>query len=137
MKNVTVIEENDFQQLAVEMKARSVALVLEFHADECPYCRMLEEEFLKPMLRNPEYAKKVLIRKVKIDSHVDIIDFSGAKIQVGEFSRRYGAILTPTLVFLDSDGREVAERIVGINTPELFGGYVDMAINRALMSIRR
>jgi hypothetical protein len=48
-----------------------------------------------------------------------------------------GVYLTPTLVFLDGDGNEVSERIIGINTLEMYGGYVDEAINQGIKSINK
>ena len=37
---------------------------------------------------------------------------------------------------MDGNGKELAERMVGINTPELFGGYLDNCIETALLRIR-
>jgi len=43
-------------------------------------------------------------------------------------SGRYGVFVTPTLLFLDADGLEVSKRIVGINSVDFFGAYVDEAL---------
>ena len=39
--------------------------------------------------------------------------------------------MTPTLLFLDPDGTEIVPRIVGVNTVEMFGFYLDRAIDAA------
>jgi hypothetical protein len=36
------------------------------------------------------------------------------------------------MLFLDSNGHELDERLLGINTIEMFGGLVDHAINTSL-----
>jgi len=132
----SVQEEKNFAVLAEEMRQRQVILLLEFHADSCPYCIALEEDFLQPMLLNKGYVPKVIIRKIQIDSGDIIVDFNGNTVEASMFANDYGVSLTPTLLFLDAEGKEVAERIVGLNTPSLFGAYIDMGIEKALKKIR-
>lgn len=131
-----VHEERDFSSLAAIMEEKQVALLLEFHADGCPYCIQLEEEFLQPMLLNTGYESKVLIRKLKKDSGSEVIDFEGRKMSTSAFAKAYNITLTPTVLFLDSKGNELVKRIVGINTPSLFGGRLDNGIEKALIKIR-
>jgi thioredoxin-related protein len=132
----SVQEEANFAVLAEETRQKQVVLLLEFHAESCPYCLTLEEDFLQPMLLNNGYVPKVIIRKVQIDSGDTLVNFNGNSIEASMFAKGYGVSLTPTLLFLDADGREVAERIVGLNTPSLFGAYIDMGIEKALKKIR-
>ena len=49
----------------------------------------------------------------------------------GDLASRFAARVTPTLLFLDPFGAEIAPRIVGVNTIEMFGYYVDKAIETA------
>ena len=130
-----LLEESDFQALSVKMKKESLGLVLMFHAEHCPYCALMENEILSPMIKSKEYDNKVLIRKLQIDESRDIKDFSGKIIEPSELSRRYDATLTPTLVFLDFQGKEKAEKMVGINTVELFGAYLDAKIDELKKNI--
>ena len=131
-----VHEERDFLSLATMMEDKQVVLLLEFHADGCPYCIQLEEEFLQPMLLNKGYESKVLIRKLKRDSGSEIINFEGKRVTARFFANTYHITLTPTVLFLDSKGNEVVKRIIGINTPGLFGGRLDGGIEKALIKIR-
>lgn len=124
-----LIEENDFQQLSIQMQEKSMGLVLMFHAEHCPYCALMEEEILAPMLISGDYDSKVFIRKLQIDEARDIKDFLGKTVEPSDISNRYNAILTPTLVFLDYKGTEKAKQMVGINTVELFGAYLDAKID--------
>ena len=129
-------EVHDFQHLGQLMRQKNVPLLLEFHSDSCPYCRLLEEDFLQPMAASREYTDKVLIRQLQIDLDADIIDFDGKTTTAGKFARRYRAFMTPTMIFLDNKGVEVADRIVGINTPSLFSAYIDIEIEKALNRVR-
>lgn len=133
---IQVQEESNFQKLAIEMQQRGLPVLVEFHADHCPYCRQLEREFLRPMLLSGDYEDKIIIRQVEMDYATDIIDFQGNKVSASDFANRYKAYLAPTMVFLNARGEEVAEKIEGINTPALFGGYIDEEIEKALNNVR-
>ena len=101
---------------------------LEISASDCGYCRTLEEEIIKPMLRSGDYERNVLIRKLEIDSYADVRHFSGDKVSAAQLASQYSIFVTPTLIFLDGQGREVSKRILGINSLDFFGGYVDNAL---------
>ncbi len=131
-----LIEVRDFQRLAQLMHQKNLPLLLEFHAESCSYCRLLEEDFLNPMTTSNEYRDKIIVRQIQIDLDEEVIDFQGNKTTSGQFSRRYNAFMTPTMIFLDANGVEVAERIVGINTPSLFSAYIDIEIEKALSKVR-
>ncbi len=135
--DVALDEVGDLQQTAREAEAARLPVLLFFSATGCHYCHQVEEEFLKPMLRHGDYeGKKVLMRKLMVDGFDLIRDFNGEAIEPSLLQRRYRSYVTPTLVFVDGQGRPVAEKIVGINTPEMFGGYLDEAIDQALAAVR-
>ena len=124
-----IIEEDDLQTLGLEMKAKNLGVLVMFHASYCEYCERLEEDLLVPMVRSGEYDEKVLIRKIQIDSADEIINFNGQTITTSQISTLYGASMTPTLVFLDANGEEQSERILGYTTPDFFSAYVDRGID--------
>jgi thioredoxin-related protein len=133
---VEVPVATDLQQLGIQASDRRLPILLSFSAIDCSYCELLEEEFLEPMLLGGEYTDKIIIRKLVLDNGSRVGDFSGRQIDATRLSDRYRIYVTPTMLFVDSDGRELAERMVGINTPELFGGYLDNCIETALLGIR-
>ena len=130
-----LIEENNFQELSKKMKANSLGLVLMFHAEHCPYCAIMEKEILSPMVKSGEYDKKVYLRKLQIDEARDVIDFSGKTVEPSDISSRFSVNVTPTLVFLDYKGKEQAQKMIGINTVELFGAYLDDEIDKLVKNI--
>ena len=124
---------SNFAEDKAEMTLKHQVILLEFMAEFCPYCLALEENFLKPMLRSGEYEHKVLFRQIQHDDpYGSIIDFNGDRIFNEELSKRYNIGLTPTMVFLGTDGQQLVERMVGLGPEDYFSYYIDKAIEEAL-----
>jgi thioredoxin-related protein len=127
----------NLQADALTARNLQLPVLLEFAAEYCSYCELLEEEVIEPMIISGDYTDKVIIRKVLIDGSSLVRDFDGVLSDPVGLAGRYGVSATPTLVFVDHDGRELAPRIVGVNTIELFGGRVDDAIEQSLAVLRK
>lgn len=133
---VEVPESGDLAADARLALERRVPLLVVFSAEHCGYCELLEAEILRPMILSGEYEDRVVIRKVMLDEGRELRDFDGRRVEADTLMVRYDVSVTPTMLFLGPDGRELAPRIVGINTPELFGGRVDAAIEAASERLR-
>ncbi len=136
LPEVEIIEIEDFSQLAEHAAAEQKLIMLEVSATYCSFCLKLEEEIIKPMLRSGDYDANVLIRKFDIDKLSKPRDFSGSLISRSSLVKRWDIKITPTLIFLNSQNQEVSERILGVNSLDYFGGYVDDAIDHGLAAIR-
>lgn len=106
-------------------------LLLEFSALACDYCRLLEREVLNPTLLNRDYDRRVLMRKLLIDRVDSIRGFDGNKTTAEQLAGHYRVFVTPTLLFVDRQGRELTERMVGVTTLDFYGGYLDIALDEA------
>lgn len=115
--------------------SRSPILVVVTRHD-CSYCMLIKQEILRPMLLSGDYDQRVIIRELMIDPAYSLTDFSGRVVMSGELAARYNAIFTPTVLLLDASGTEIADRLVGINSTELYGHYLDQAIEAALARLR-
>ncbi len=113
-----------------------IPLLLEFAADDCDYCALLEEEVLNPTLLNRDYEQRVLMRKLVLDRDIRLRDFAGKPVYASDLANRYRVFVTPTLLFVDSKGNELAERMVGVTTLEFYGGYLDQALDAAQKRLR-
>lgn len=131
-----VAEETNFQELAIKMQKNKMGLVMMLHAEHCPYCRLMDEEILSPMVRSGEYKSKVFIRKLQIDVPDEVIDFKGSKVSASDLADEYDSQLTPTLIFLNHYGEEKVVKIIGINSLEFFGASVDEQIDELLEIIK-
>ena len=132
---VSMRQVSDLRQEAEVMRARRLVLVLEFAREDCPYCHKLERLFLLPMQRNADYDVNILIRSISLDDDQTVIDFEGRSLATSEFAARYGVSLTPTLLFLNADGIEISERLVGIWSEDFYGGFIDSRIDTARDSL--
>jgi thioredoxin-related protein len=133
---VEVPVAQDLRQEGEGARVERLPILLAFSAIECPYCDDLEEEFLQPMLLSGDYKDKIIIRKLVLDNGSRVRDFSGRSLEAAQLAHDYRVFVTPTILFVDADGRELAQRMIGINTLELFGGYLDGCIDTALLKVR-
>lgn len=128
---------SNLEKEAAQAQAACVPLLLEFAADSCEYCVLLEEEVIKPMLRNRDYDQRVLVRKVTLDGAARLRDFDGQRRSAAGLAERYRVSVTPTLIFVGDRGDELVERMVGVTTLEFYGGYLDQALEIARDQLRK
>ncbi|MCB1758957.1 MAG: thioredoxin fold domain-containing protein [Gammaproteobacteria bacterium] len=130
-------EVTDFSADGRIAKRNGTPILLLVSQDHCPYCDQIKREILGPMLASGEYDHKIMIREVYIDLGAQVTDFSGERQAASSFMLSYRVYLTPTLLFLDGEGRELTKRMVGIQTPELYPFYVDRAVDEAVTAFRK
>jgi len=131
---VIIKDARDVAQLA---ESRNLPILIMFGTDECPYCELLKEEFLIPMIISGDYTDKILLREAYVEAGASIINFSGKEVTIDDFISQYEVRLFPTMVFVDSKGKQLVEKIIGITTPSLFGGTLDDQIDKALLYTRK
>lgn len=126
-----VAEVSDFAALGAQLREKNLPLLLMFSADHCGYCMKLESDFLRPMQISGDYTERTLIRKLDISNYTKVRDFDGNELTPAEFADRYNVSVTPTVVFLDSHGNQLAPKRVGLTTPDFYAGYLDESIATA------
>jgi len=126
-KITTVQDVSDFKALFKQAQAEQKVIMLEMSASYCGFCRQLEAEIINPMIISGDYDN-VIIRKLEIDGYYDIKMPNNEKITPSDYASKQNIFVTPTLLFLNGQGKEVAERIIGINSVDYFGAYVDDAL---------
>lgn len=115
---------------------QQLPIIVLFSASYCGYCSIIKDEFLRPMLISGEYTDKAMIRVIEIDTSDDLMDLNGQSISAETFADRHDISLTPTLVFFDAQGDELAPRMVGVTTVDYYGGYLDQAIDASLLRLK-
>lgn len=123
------------QDLAADARLaaqRKVALLVLFSESACSYCERVRQEFLLPMQRNPEYAAKVMMREVGIDSSAALTDFAGKKTTHAEFARRRGVNMMPTVTLMSPRGETLGEPLIGFRGADYYGYFLDERIAGAL-----
>lgn len=134
---VRVMPASNLARDGTEARRQGVAILLEFAADDCGYCRQLEEEFLKPMLRSGDYQDKVIMRMVDVNGATPIADFQGERSTTAALAERFDVDFTPTVLLVDGSGKLLAKPLVGIWSPDFFGGFLDARIDTAVSRIRQ
>ena len=121
----------DFERDGAKGRHSKAVILLYFSAPDCRFCMKLEEAVLKPMLRSGDYDKQVLLRKIDWRSSAMVNDFLGQRISLHMLAERYGVKVTPTLVFVDANGRELVPRILGFQSADFFWHYLDQRIDQS------
>lgn len=97
---------------------------------DCPYCAELEQAVLLPMLKDPVLMEKIYLAELSWTAAI-VTDFNGQRLSADEIVRRFDVIGTPTLLFLDSNGQEIAERLVGYPSADFYWFYFERTIETA------
>ena len=132
--SVTIPEASDFAMESRHAASQGRIIMLLVSQVHCPYCVLIKQDIIHPMIIGGDHADKLLIRELYIDRGDKIRDFDGKSVSGMAFAKKYGASFTPTLLFLDPQGRELTERMIGINTPEMYFYYIDQSIRKALLA---
>jgi thioredoxin-related protein len=122
---------SNLQDLSRVSKESQRPILLLFSQAFCDSCHRIKEEILNPMLLNQDDMRRVIMREMLIDEGQTFIDFDGSKRETRELFVDYDMVVTPTLILLDYSGKQLGEMLVGLNTVELYGWYLDEAIEYA------
>jgi thioredoxin-related protein len=120
-------------QLARQLGVPTVVFV---SREACPYCRTLRDQILLPMQHANKFANRAILMEISLDRVDPLTGFENKQITAQAFGDFYQAGITPTLLFLDPEGREISRRLVGISNLELYGHYLQKSIDEALLAMR-
>lgn len=130
---VKLTEATDLSAEGKIAKSEQRVILLLISQEHCPFCVQIKEDILGPMIKGEDHKERLLIRELFIDMGSQIIDFQGKKRSSSEFALMdYGVDLTPTMLFLSPEGKELTKRMIGIYTPDMFFYYVDESIRSAI-----
>lgn len=126
----------DFTLEAANARSKNVPILVLFSRHNCAFCTQVLQEFLLPMRRNAEYESKVIMRQIDVGSSAPLVAFSGKTTTHARFAREHRIRLTPTIKLFDAEGRELAEPLIGLTTPDYYGSFLDQRIDQALARVR-
>lgn len=125
-------ELENMPQLGKQAQQEQLPIMLLFSAEWCEYCELLQDQVLNPMERSGMYRDYMILRHVGIDIDGEISDWQGKRYKnKAEWAYRINADLTPTVLFVDGAGREIAERIIGVSEVSMFSILVHSRLNDA------
>ena len=129
-------QTDSFAEIGHLSLQQGIPVVVFVSRDACPYCRTLRDQILKPMLAADKFEDRAILVEVSLDRIDPITGFDKEQMTAKDFGKLYKAELTPTLLFLDSEGREIGKRLIGISNLEFYGHYLQKSIDEALVAIR-
>lgn len=126
------------QDLAADARQAAegrMPILLLVSLEDCAFCLQIKRDILNPMVLSGDYEGRLVMREMFIDDGESLKDFQGKEVEGSSFALRYGVTLTPTLLFLDPQGNQLTDKMVGIQTPEMYFLYVDASIQEAVSAM--
>ena len=115
------------QAVALAAGAKREPLVLLVSLPGCPYCELVRRNYLLPMRAEGLHAWQIDVT----DKRQQIRDFAGQPATGAELAARWKATFTPTVLFFDARGIEIAGRLAGVASPDFYGSHLEDALSRA------
>lgn len=113
-------------------ESRHVPIMLIFASPFCIYCDRVKAEYLGPMVADPAYRDKAIIRQIEAGGDLALIGFDGKKTTHGAYAASQKIVMVPTIKVVDGQGRELAKPIVGFLAPDFYFGYILDAMQQGL-----
>ena len=125
----------DFAADSQAVAERRVPILVFYTRAGCSWCELARRSYLRPLAGD---AERVMIREVRLDAggKAPLVDFDGRRTTHAAFARARKIKLTPTLDFLDAQGRRLIEPLVGVSLPDYYGVFIDRAIDDSLAKLR-
>ena len=127
----------NLQQDGIIQNQSKKVILLYVSAPLCAFCKNLEKDVLVPLIHSGEYEDKIILRKINWRAIEEVVDFDGIKKSPAEILKRYDIKITPTLLFLNSKGEQINQRLLGYRGGEFYWYYLDVAIDKANRYLKR
>jgi thioredoxin-related protein len=112
---------HDLRALAKIQGDKREPLVILVSLPGCPYCELIRRSYLLP------YRAEGLLQSWQVDTSDSstLIDFVGKNTSKAAWIKTQRIQVTPTLLFFNARGEEIAPRIEGASVPDFYGAYLD------------
>jgi len=127
---------NNLGETGLISRQQGIPIIVFVSRDACPYCRTLRNNILGPMLAADKFDHRAILVELSLDRVEPFTGFENRQMTAKAFGQFYRAEISPTLLFLDSEGREIGKRIIGISNLEFYGHYLQKSIDEALLAMQ-
>lgn len=128
----TVPLATDFAAHARRAASLDAPLIVLVSLRDCVYCGPIRQRELAPLVRSGKYE----VREIGMDSTATVREFDGSTTTGVAWARAHGVKVSPTVLFLDTSGRPVADPLIGAGLPDFYGAYLDNAIAQGRTQLR-
>ena len=129
MPSIEIVD--DFRVLKQQVNLARLPVVLLMATEDCSYCKAVKDNYLLPMSMSDEFKSKVLIRQLYVDDFAYLRNQHGEIVGGDQIGIQYKVEVIPTILFIDADGKELADRIVGVTNIDFFGSLLEERIEQA------
>lgn len=112
-------------QAAQAATAKGEPLVVLISLPGCVYCELVRRSYLLPGRLNDDLQAWQLNVN---DNHTHLTGFDSKPTTAALQARAWKATFTPTVLFIGSQGQELAERLVGIAVPDFYAAYLEQRL---------
>jgi len=127
--SVEVVEDLRVLKQQVDLLRQPVVLLMA--TEDCSYCSAVKDNYLLPMSVSDEYKSKVLIRQLYVDDYSYLRNLQGEIVGGDQIGLQYRVDMVPTILFIDANGKELADRIVGVTNIDFMGSLLEQRIEQA------
>jgi thioredoxin-related protein len=124
---------SSLREAALAAQSKGEPLVLLVSLPGCVWCELLRRNYLAPMRQEGVHAFQITVN----DRKQPVANFQGQASTGADIASAYAAKFTPTLMFLNAQGQEIAKRIQGVASVDLIGGLIDERLATARQSVVR
>ena len=130
--NMLTLLSNLAKELA-QLEKEGIPLILLVSRSDCHFCHEVRRHYLLPIARTTS-DKKLLIRELVSDRSGSLIGADGNRISSAALLKSIKVNFFPTVVFLGSGMRVVAEPLVGLDSAGFYSAYLDQRIATAIQN---
>lgn len=129
-----IILLSNLAQDMLHLESEKIPLVLLLSRSDCHFCHEVRQNYLLPIAKTSS-DKKLLMRELVSDRDTTLIGADGNSIRPAELLRQIKVNFFPTVVFLGSGMRVLAEALVGLNRAGFYSAYLDQRIASAIKAV--
>ncbi|MNR87763.1 hypothetical protein D3C72_186630 [compost metagenome] len=122
---------SDLARDSAQAQREGEPIILFFSLPGCPYCHVVRNNYLQPLLRDGNRKQRAIIREVDLSSTKSVSAWDGAASNQRGIAQMYKVFVAPTVIFVDATGCMLAAPIIGGDIAGLYGGYLDNAFDAA------
>ena len=106
-------------------------MVLLVSLSGCPFCEEVRRNYLLPMRAGGLPAWQISMD----DTRQTVLDFQAQPSNGAALAAKWKIRVTPTVLFFDGRGTEIAIRLIGISA-DFYGAYLDSALDTARQRLK-
>jgi len=126
---------SDLARDGAQAEREGKPVILFFSLPGCPFCHVVRNNYLYPLLRDSKRRERPIIREVDMASAQSVQNFDRGSVTPRSIAMKYKVIAAPTVIFVDAHGCMLAPPIIGGDIAGVYGGYLDNAFDASAKKI--